>query len=67
VDGLSLDVVPWMVDMGHGTSLTPTVAAQGQGIYVVTYVYFSMEGRWRLQTTVSDGGMDSFAPTIQVN
>src|SRR5215467_10646134 len=33
IDGLALDVVPWMPAMAHGTSLTPSVAAQGAGTY----------------------------------
>jgi hypothetical protein len=76
VDGLTLDVVPWMVDMGHGSSITPIVTAQGQGEYLVTYVDLYMPGKWQLQTSVyadgasSDAGSspsDTFGPSFQVN
>ena len=67
VDGLTLQVVPWMVQMQHGTSVQTTVTAKGQGIYVVTSVDLFMEGEWRLQTSVSGAATDSFAPTFQVN
>lgn len=52
VDGVSLDVEPWMPAMGHGSS-TPTVTAQGGGVYLVTEVYFYMPGAWELRTSIS--------------
>jgi hypothetical protein len=52
VDGVSLDVQPWMPAMGHGSS-TPTVTAQGGGVYLVTEVYFYMPGAWELRTSIS--------------
>jgi hypothetical protein len=64
VDGLQVSVVPWMPDMGHGSSVTPQVTAPGAGTYTVTNVYFAMAGRWDLISTftgpVSDGAKPSF-------
>jgi hypothetical protein len=65
VDGLVLDVVPWMVVMDHGTS-TPTVTAQGGGIYLVTEVYTYMPGVWTLKTTISGAMTDYAAPQLTV-
>jgi YtkA-like len=65
VDGLVLDVVPWMTAMGHGTS-TPTVTAQGGGVYLVTEVYTYMPGVWALQTTISGTMTDYAAPQLTV-
>jgi len=67
VDGLDLTVVPWMVQMGHGTSVSPCVVPKGNGVYQVNGVYLFMAGEWQMQTTVSGAATDSFAPTIQVN
>jgi hypothetical protein len=67
VDGLTLTVVPWMVQMGHGSSINPCVLAKGHGVYEVNNVYLFMAGEWQLKTTVSGGATDSFAPTVQVN
>jgi hypothetical protein len=66
VDGLRVDVVPWMPVMGHGTSVIPTVTPSGRGIYVITNVYLYMPGRWELRSKFSDGVQDSAAPTFDV-
>ena len=66
VDGLSVDVVPWMVSMGHGSSGKPTVAAKGDGRYVASKVSLYMAGRWELRTTLSGARADQAAPAIDV-
>jgi hypothetical protein len=66
VEGLTLSVVPWMPDMGHGASITPTVTAQGGGRYVISDVELFMPGRWDLRTTISGAAEDSVAPTFQI-
>jgi hypothetical protein len=66
VDGLTLSVVPWMPDMGHGASTTPTVEAMGAGRYVVTNVELFMAGRWDLRTAISGPTEDRAAPTLDI-
>jgi hypothetical protein len=51
VDGLAIEVVPFMVAMGHGASVAPTVSARGEGRYVVESLDLFMAGRWELRTT----------------
>jgi hypothetical protein len=52
-----ITVVPFMPDHGHGTSVKPTVAAQDDGKYSVTNVYFFMPGVWRVTVAMpSDAG-----------
>jgi hypothetical protein len=65
VDGLTLDVEPWMPSMGHGTSTT-TVAPQGGGVYLVTEVYLYMQGSWALRTTISGPMSDNASPLLQI-
>jgi len=65
VDGLTLDVVPWMPAMGHGTS-TPTVTPEGGGVYLATEVYLYMPGLWALQTGISGPMTDHAAPQVTV-
>ncbi len=65
-DGLSVQVVPWMTAMNHGTSLTPTVAPCGNGAYGIGDVAFSMPGDWELQTTISGTVTDHANPTFQI-
>jgi hypothetical protein len=64
-EGLSLDVVPWMPAMQHGTS-TPTVTAEGGGKYLVSDLYFFMAGTWVLRTTFSGPVSDHAEPTFEL-
>jgi hypothetical protein len=66
ITGLSLDVVPWMPDMGHGSSIKPTVAERGQGVYVVSCVDLAMPGSWQLRTAASGPVSDSATPAFQI-
>ena len=65
-DGLTMTVVPWMPDMGHGGSVTPVVTPEGHGVYLVTDVYFYMPGPWQLRTTFQGPVTDSVTPVVQI-
>jgi len=65
-DGLVLDVVPWMVAMGHGTSVVPSITPRGGGRYVITNLALYMPGRWELRTRLADGQDDHASPTLDV-
>ena len=65
-DGLTLEVLPWMPSMGHGTSLVPTVSPAGGGKYVVTNVSLYMPGHWELRTSMSGPVTDSATPAVDV-
>jgi YtkA-like len=74
VDGLAIQVVPWMPAHGHGTSAMAVVEAKGDGYYLAKPVYLYMSGRWELRTTVDgnagdDAGAsagDSVVPVIDI-
>jgi hypothetical protein len=66
LDGLTLDVVPWMPAMGHGASITPTVTPEGQGKYLVTDVVLVMAGDWQMRTNISGAATDSVTVTLSV-
>jgi hypothetical protein len=65
VDGLTLDVKPWMPSMGHGSAV-PSVTAEGAGKYLVTDVYLYMPGLWQLQTKLSGPVADNATPSFDV-
>ena len=65
-DGLDLDVVPWMPDMGHGASTTPVVEALEGGRYRASGVDLFMPGRWELRTEISGAVRDSAIVTFQI-
>ncbi len=67
VSGLQLSVVPWMPQMGHGTSVTPVVKDVGDGVYQVTDVYLFMAGLWELRTNIAGAMSDSVAPQFQID
>jgi len=66
VDGLKLEVVPWMPSMGHGTRVVPTTQAKGEGRYELTNVYLYMPGQWQLRTAITGGPTDSATPDFMV-
>ena len=66
VDGLAITVLPWMPDMGHGASVTPTVTAAGGGRYVVENVELFMPGKWELRTTLAGPSEDSVTPSFRI-
>ena len=66
VDGLTLSATPWMPDMGHGASVKPSVAAEGDGRYVVSDVNMFMPGRWELVIATTGTVEDSAKVSFQI-
>jgi hypothetical protein len=66
VPGLTLDVVPWMPIMDHGTSIVPSVTETTPGTYLVSNVDLFMAGEWALRTTISGPAGDAGAPDAGV-
>jgi hypothetical protein len=56
--GVQLEAVPFMPDHGHGSSVTPTATANGDGTWTIDNLYFFMPGVWRITLTAAppDGG-----------
>ncbi len=67
VDGLSLDVVPWMPAMDHGASVAPSVHPEGGGAYRVDNLELFMPGLWQLETSFAHGVSDHAAPSFTVD
>lgn len=55
VEGLALDVEPWMPHHGHGSPEEPVVMEKDNGMYMVTNLVYSMPGRWEVRIDVDDG------------
>jgi len=64
-DGLTVDVVPWMPAMDHGTS-SPTVTPEGDGKYRVSELYLFMPGTWVLKTSFSGPLSDHAEPEFEI-
>ena len=60
VDGLAIDVTPWMPDHNHGTSAAVGVMPAGGGDYTLMPIYLYMSGFWQvkmnLTATANDAG-----------
>ena len=65
--GLSLDVQPWMPAHAHGTTVRPTVADSGTGIYTIGNLLFFMAGHWELRTTIGPDFNDVAVASFDVN
>lgn len=50
--GLSVSVLPFMPDHGHGTSVNASVTPNSDGTYKVDPLYFFMPGVWRVTFAV---------------
>ena len=55
--GLSVGVLPFMPDHGHGSSVNAAVTAKADGTYTVTPLYFFMPGVWRISFSVPPNQM----------
>jgi hypothetical protein len=66
VDGLAVQVRPWMPAHDHGSSIVPTVMSEGHGKYLITNVELFMPGHWELQTHFSGPATDDVAPAFDV-
>ena len=66
LDGLTIDVVPWMPAMGHGASVKPQVTALGNGHYTVDNVDFVMPGQWQIRITFSGAIEDHAISVLQI-
>ena len=65
IDGLDVDVLPWMPAHGHGGSKRPTSTVTAPGVFLVDPVSFFMSGGWELRTTI--GGARNDAVTVHVD
>jgi hypothetical protein len=65
LDGLILEIRPWMPVMNHG-AIMATVTPEGGGKYLVTEVDLYMAGLWELRTTISGSANDHVAPQFQI-
>jgi hypothetical protein len=66
IDDLSLDVVPFMPDMGHAAATEPSIEALGGGRYDVSPVDMFMSGRWELLTTIDGPVHDSAKVAFEI-
>src|SRR5438046_1340287 len=65
-EDVTIEIVPWMPAMGHGSSIRPDVAARGGGVFVLTNMALFMPGRWELRITFHGGVTDSATPSLDV-
>ena len=56
--GLTVGVLPFMPDHGHGTSVNATVTANADGTYTVAPLYFFMPGVWRITFWIGSNQAD---------
>ena len=55
VAGAALAVEPWMPAHGHGSPEDPVVTEDGDGMYTVTNLVYSMPGHWEVRIDIEAG------------
>lgn len=63
VDGVTVEVLPWMPSHGHGTSQAVEVTDQGGGVFITNPLYLFMAGEWLIQMKFQ-GAIDDTATAI---
>ncbi len=67
VDGVTLEIVPWMAAMNHGTQVDPVITPQGKGHYTCYPLELFMAGTWQLRMKLKKGTRESHVvPTVDV-
>jgi|Deesub1362A_J573_1020465.scaffolds.fasta_scaffold28525_2 hypothetical protein len=61
VNGLTIDVVPWMKAMEHGSTEIPVIKELGNGEYHVKKLNFSMPGEWEVYLRIKNNGKEDTA------
>jgi len=56
--GLTVGVLPFMPDHGHGTSVNAVVTGGSDGTYTVAPLYFFMPGVWRITFWIGSNQAD---------
>lgn len=68
ITGATIDVEPWMPSMNHGSTATPVVSEDGDGMYTITNIVFTMHGVWELRIDVSaDDTDDRIVATYEID
>lgn len=68
ITGATIGVEPWMPSMNHGSTATPIVSEDGDGMYTITNIVFTMHGPWELRIDVSaDGTDDRIVATYEID
>jgi hypothetical protein len=63
VDGLTMELLPWMPSHNHGTSVRTVTTPAGVGVFIANPLYLFMAGQWELRMTF-DGGVHDTATAI---
>ncbi len=63
IDGITVEVLPWMPSHGHGTSQAVEVTDQGGGVFITNPLYLFMAGEWLIQMKFQ-GTLDDTATAI---
>ncbi len=63
IDGITVEVLPFMPSHGHGTSEAVGVTDQGSGVFIANPLYLFMAGEWQIQMKFQ-GAIDDTATAI---
>jgi len=66
VDGVTVEILPWMPSHGHGTSEAVGVTDQGGGVFIANPLYLFMAGEWQIQMKFQGAIDDTATATLEI-
>jgi len=66
VDGVTVEVLPWMPSHGHGTSQAVEITDQGGGVFIANPLYLFMAGEWQIQMKFQGAVDDTAMATVEI-
>ncbi len=67
VDGLTVQILPWMPSHGHGTSEAVEVTDKGGGVFIANPLYLFMAGEWQIQMKFEGSINDTATATVEID
>jgi FtsP/CotA-like multicopper oxidase with cupredoxin domain len=58
IEGATVEVTPWMPEMGHGAFSATEVTEKGDGLYSVSNIVMIMGGHWELRVDIKKGDLE---------
>lgn len=66
VDGVTVQILPFMPAHGHGTSEAVGVTDQGGGVFIANPLYLFMAGEWQIQMKFQGAINDTAIATVEI-
>jgi hypothetical protein len=66
IDGVTVQVLPFMPSHGHGTSEAVGITDQGGGVFIANPLYLFMAGEWQIQMKFQGAINDTAIAIVEI-